>query len=447
MSGIVALGFSVGAMRGRLRMLGCTSWRSFSTREPTLDQELARLKIELRLDDQEKVDTSTLYPTESKLPETKYLEDLLSKPDPEFDGILDINNPPKLEHVHYGLLRRILGPKLPRSAEEREREQLQKSDPDNPLYWDEDRWTTMLKAGEELLPLDPYFGFQVLDRTDITVDPTELSKLDQHPEWGPPRTRIRSRYCRMCKPDTTPSLKNTLEYTNVNFLLTFLSAKGMITPRHVNGNCARHQRQLARAVKRARRIGLISPISGWKVPYSFYEKLYGGRPELGDEDEEAEPNPLEGVKPSKKLPVNPYDDTILAKMVGDAADTIDEEEDDSGADMTEEEIPDYYGILMARISGREFASEQQRQQAFDEEMIKMFRENGFDEEAAIALVKEYKVELAQEELESQKTGKEHLAELGMGQLPEGVDESEYAEEGLEEDEDADAHDARDKERR
>jgi len=48
-----------------------------------------------------------------------------------------------------------------------------------------------------------------------------------------------------------------IDYKNVARLRRFLSEKGKILPRRQTGVCARHQRQLAVAVKRARYMALL----------------------------------------------------------------------------------------------------------------------------------------------------------------------------------------------
>jgi len=48
-----------------------------------------------------------------------------------------------------------------------------------------------------------------------------------------------------------------IDYKSVNRLQRFIDSKGKILPRRQTGNCARHQRQLAVAVKRARIMGLL----------------------------------------------------------------------------------------------------------------------------------------------------------------------------------------------
>lgn len=44
---------------------------------------------------------------------------------------------------------------------------------------------------------------------------------------------------------------------DVKRLRTFLTERGKIIPRRISGNCARHQRQMTRAIKRLRTVALL----------------------------------------------------------------------------------------------------------------------------------------------------------------------------------------------
>ncbi len=57
--------------------------------------------------------------------------------------------------------------------------------------------------------------------------------------------------CKICRD------KLEIDYKNVNFLKGFVSERGKILPRRVSGTCAKHQRALTVAVKRARHIALM----------------------------------------------------------------------------------------------------------------------------------------------------------------------------------------------
>jgi len=49
-----------------------------------------------------------------------------------------------------------------------------------------------------------------------------------------------------------------LDYKDVSKLKRFLSEAGKILPRRITGTCARHQRVLSNAVKKARESGLMA---------------------------------------------------------------------------------------------------------------------------------------------------------------------------------------------
>lgn len=52
--------------------------------------------------------------------------------------------------------------------------------------------------------------------------------------------------------------KNILiDYKQVDLLSRFITENGKIRPRRQTGTCARHQRQIARAIKRARHLALL----------------------------------------------------------------------------------------------------------------------------------------------------------------------------------------------
>src|ERR1700752_4529280 len=52
-----------------------------------------------------------------------------------------------------------------------------------------------------------------------------------------------------------------IDYKDVRRLRTFVSERGKITPRRISGSCARNQRQLTRAVRRARTVALLGQSS------------------------------------------------------------------------------------------------------------------------------------------------------------------------------------------
>lgn len=52
-----------------------------------------------------------------------------------------------------------------------------------------------------------------------------------------------------------------IDYKDVPRLRRYLSERGKIVPRRVTGTCARHQRQLTTAIKRARHLALLPYVS------------------------------------------------------------------------------------------------------------------------------------------------------------------------------------------
>jgi small subunit ribosomal protein S18 len=48
-----------------------------------------------------------------------------------------------------------------------------------------------------------------------------------------------------------------VDYKDAARLRRFLTERGKILPRRITGNCAGHQRQLTRAIKRARQVALL----------------------------------------------------------------------------------------------------------------------------------------------------------------------------------------------
>lgn len=62
----------------------------------------------------------------------------------------------------------------------------------------------------------------------------------------------RPRKCRFC----AEKLEN-IDYKRVDVLQRYITERGKILTRRFSGNCAKHQRQVALAVKRARFIALL----------------------------------------------------------------------------------------------------------------------------------------------------------------------------------------------
>ena len=52
-----------------------------------------------------------------------------------------------------------------------------------------------------------------------------------------------------------------VDYKDAKRLRTFVTERGKIIPRRISGSCARHQRQLTHAIKRARTVALLPYVS------------------------------------------------------------------------------------------------------------------------------------------------------------------------------------------
>jgi small subunit ribosomal protein S18 len=64
------------------------------------------------------------------------------------------------------------------------------------------------------------------------------------------------RTCRFCD-----SKEIYIDYKDEKKLSRFISEQGKIIPKRITGTCARHQRQLVQAIKRARHLALIPYVS------------------------------------------------------------------------------------------------------------------------------------------------------------------------------------------
>lgn len=66
----------------------------------------------------------------------------------------------------------------------------------------------------------------------------------------------KKRICRFCEDSTI-----YIDFRNDKKLVRFTTEQGKIIPRRTSGTCAKHQRRLVRAIKRARHLALIPYIA------------------------------------------------------------------------------------------------------------------------------------------------------------------------------------------
>ena len=62
----------------------------------------------------------------------------------------------------------------------------------------------------------------------------------------------KKKVCRFCVDKV-----EQIDYKDVPKLRLYTSERGKILPRRISGNCAKHQRQMTLAIKRARNIALL----------------------------------------------------------------------------------------------------------------------------------------------------------------------------------------------
>ena len=68
--------------------------------------------------------------------------------------------------------------------------------------------------------------------------------------------RAKKKVCMFCVDKV-----ESIDYKDTAKLRRYVSERGKIVPRRISGNCAKHQRQLTEAIKRARQIALLSFVS------------------------------------------------------------------------------------------------------------------------------------------------------------------------------------------
>jgi small subunit ribosomal protein S18 len=66
--------------------------------------------------------------------------------------------------------------------------------------------------------------------------------------WGPPRRKV----CRFCVDRVID-----VDFKNTTILRNFVTERGKMISGRSTGNCAKHQRMLTRAIKRARNLALL----------------------------------------------------------------------------------------------------------------------------------------------------------------------------------------------
>lgn len=86
----------------------------------------------------------------------------------------------------------------------------------------------------------------MLRRSDDKTRKPKKKKFDSKEKF------FRKKSCRFCMDKT-----ESIDYKDAMRLKRFITEKGKIMPNRLTGNCAKHQRKIAVAVKRARYIALL----------------------------------------------------------------------------------------------------------------------------------------------------------------------------------------------
>lgn len=66
------------------------------------------------------------------------------------------------------------------------------------------------------------------------------------------RFRSRKKVCQFCA-----DKDKKIDYKDTQTLKKYISDRGKILPRRVTGTCAKHQREITNAIKRARQVALL----------------------------------------------------------------------------------------------------------------------------------------------------------------------------------------------
>jgi len=75
---------------------------------------------------------------------------------------------------------------------------------------------------------------------------------DDKGRGGKSRGAPRRKVCRFCAETST-----AIDYKSPQLLRSFITDRGKIVPRRISGTCARHQRALSLAIRRARMLALM----------------------------------------------------------------------------------------------------------------------------------------------------------------------------------------------
>ena len=98
----------------------------------------------------------------------------------------------------------------------------------------------------------PRYGGNGHPRGEMSVKARMRARARKKARKAKKKMFQRRKVCRFCA-----DKKLAIDYKEAKTLRLFISETGKVTPRRISGTCAKHQRQLALAIKRARHIALM----------------------------------------------------------------------------------------------------------------------------------------------------------------------------------------------
>ena len=93
---------------------------------------------------------------------------------------------------------------------------------------------------------------ETVNAEEVKATNSQPKAREQRPATRKFNRRPRKKVCTFCVEKAT-----SIDYKDVAKLRRFITEKGKIIPRRQTGTCAKHQRMLTQAVKRARYMALI----------------------------------------------------------------------------------------------------------------------------------------------------------------------------------------------
>jgi small subunit ribosomal protein S18 len=134
-------------------------------------------------------------------------------------------------------------------------------------------------------------------------------------EQKPIRNNVRRRkkVCAFCAEKC-----ESIDFKNVDKLRRYVSERGKILPRRVMGTCARHQRELTTAIKRARQVALL-PYDAEVTRLQKAKHFVQAKPEKVERPELEAEEVVETVEEVVEAPVEETVEAAVAAPVEEAA--------------------------------------------------------------------------------------------------------------------------------